>query len=62
MRNGYLRNMNIRSNILTPSGEYDASPLKTVAGGSSRLAKSEDREEAKLAAVWVRSRFHFNLG
>jgi hypothetical protein len=61
MRNAYLRNMNIRSQILTPSGEYDTSPPKTVVGGSTRLAKPEDGDETKLAIVWVRSRFHFNF-
>jgi hypothetical protein len=39
MRNEYPRNMNVRGNILTTSGENDASPSKTVAGGYPRLTK-----------------------
>ncbi|MGD0494960.1 MAG: hypothetical protein ABSB28_02840 [Candidatus Bathyarchaeia archaeon] len=61
MRNGYLRNMSRRNNMLTPSGEQGASSSRTVGAVPSRSTKPVNRDEITLEDVWARSRFHCNL-
>jgi hypothetical protein len=60
MKNGYIRNISRRSNMLTSSGEQGANSNKKVAAALSR-AKPEDRNEITLENAQARLRFHCNF-
>jgi hypothetical protein len=61
MKNGYIRNISRRSNMLTSSEEESANSDKKVAAVLSR-AKPENKDEITLEDAQARLRFHCNFG